>query len=214
MFSSVFVKIILCYTILGDNMKEIIIASKNQGKIREYKQLLEPFGYQVSSLIDYPDFPEIPETGTTFAENAMIKAKAVAMRFSVDCLADDSGLEVMALNGNPGVHSQRYSITGTEADNNQKLLHDLVGHSKRIAQYVCSIVYYNVNTGFTSFEDTVSGIIIDTPRGHNGFGYDPYFYLPEFGVTMAEVNPDFKNKISHRGKALNQLLHWLARENR
>lgn len=191
-------------------MKEILIASRNKGKIREYRQILTPLGYHVSSLIDYPDFPDIPETGTTFTDNAMIKAQAVAKHFSIDCLADDSGLEVMALNGKPGVLSQRYSKAGTELANNQKLIDELRGQSDRRARYICVIVYYNTKIGFTIFEDTVSGQIIDMPKGDNGFGYDPYFYMPKWNMTMAEANPDFKNTISHRGKAIKKLLSWLA----
>jgi XTP/dITP diphosphohydrolase len=191
-------------------MKEIMIASKNVGKINEYRSMLTPLGYRVFSLIEKKDAVDIEETGKTFSENAMIKAVAVSDRFHMPCLADDSGLEVLALGGAPGVHSQRYSKEGTTKENNKKLIANLQGKSDRRARFVCAIVFYSPERGFKSFEGSIDGEIIDTPMGHNGFGYDPHFYLPEFQKTMAELPIEIKNSISHRGRALRQLMTYLS----
>jgi XTP/dITP diphosphohydrolase len=191
-------------------MNEILIATKNPGKLKEYQMMLEPLGYRVLSLLEVPDFPDIPETGSTFAENALLKARAVSTRFQMPCLADDSGLEVEALGGDPGVHSQRYSPEGIPAFNNAKLIRNLQGKTDRKARFVCVIAYFDLSSGYRTFEGTVEGEIVDLPRGTNGFGYDPHFYLPAFGKTMAELAPDVKNTLSHRGKALRKIIDSLS----
>ena len=134
--------------IIHENMNEILIASQNPGKIREYRAMLEPLGYVVRSLLDYPDFPEIAETGSTFSENARLKAEAVSRRFRMPCLADDSGLEVEALGGCPGVRSQRYSPEGTAPENRAKLLFELQGKTDRRARFVCVIVHLSEEGDF------------------------------------------------------------------
>ena len=195
-------------------MNEILIASQNPGKIREYRAMLEPLGYVVRSLLDYPDFPEIAETGSTFAENARLKAEAVFRRFRMPCLADDSGLEVDALGGRPGVFSQRYSSEGTAPENRAKLLAEMQGKKDRRARFVCVIVHHSEESGFREFRGTCEGEILSSPKGSNGFGYDPLFFLPEKGKTMAELPEAEKNAISHRGKALTQLLLALRESGR
>lgn len=191
-------------------MKEIILASMNKGKIEEYRAMLEPIGYHVQSLLDYEQVPEIAETGSTFAENAMIKAKAVSALFGIPCLADDSGLEVLALHNAPGVHSQRYSPEGIPKTNNELLIRNLKGKNDRRARFVCVIVYYSNATGYQTFEGSLNGEIVDTPTGRNGFGYDPHFYVPEYHKTLAELPMQLKNSISHRGRALRKLMAWLS----
>lgn len=195
-------------------MKEILIASKNPGKVREYRAMLEPLGYSVRSLLDFPDFPDIPENGSTFSENARLKAAAVSGRFHMPCLADDSGLEVDALGGRPGVFSQRYSPEGTASANRIKLLAEMQGRANRKARFVCVIVFQAEGEVPREFRGTCDGEILTAPRGINGFGYDPLFFLPESGKTMAELPESEKNRISHRGKALKGLLDSLREPGR
>jgi len=171
-------------------------------------------GFRVLSLLDEPAFPDIPETGSTFAENARLKAEAVSGRFHLPCLADDSGLEVEALGGEPGVHSQRYTPEGIPAMNNAKLIQKLQGATHRRARFVCVIVYYEEDRGYRTFEGSLEGEIVDLPQGTNGFGYDPHFFVAAYGKTMAELSMDEKNTISHRGKALRKLIDALSGEGR
>jgi XTP/dITP diphosphohydrolase len=200
----------------------VVIATRNKGKVREMAELFKRRGFDVRSLDDYSGIPEIEETGSTFFENALIKAQTVADLLQVPVLADDSGLVVEALGGEPGVLSARYAGEhANDADNNAKLLRELasrlthpadklgIGHppvwSK--AEFVCSIVLVDpVRTQNARFEGRCPGYILGEARGSNGFGYDPYFYLPEFGQTMGELSLEEKNKISHRAKALRQLI--------
>lgn len=200
----------------------VVIATRNKGKVREIAELFKRRNLIIRSLDDYEGIPEIEETGSTFYENALIKAATVAHLLHVPVLADDSGLVVDALDGEPGVYSARYAGEhANDADNNAKLLQSLslrlthpsdklgVGHplvwSK--AEFVCSLVLVDPDRRQNArFEGRCQGYILGEARGHNGFGYDPYFYLPEFGKTMAELSLEEKNKISHRAKALRQLI--------
>ncbi|MDF2925241.1 MAG: XTP/dITP diphosphatase [Paenibacillaceae bacterium] len=200
----------------------VVIATRNKGKVREMEDLFKKRGFDVRSLNDYEGIPEIEETGSTFFENALIKAHAVAHLLGVPVLADDSGLEVEGLGGEPGVISARYAGEhATDAENNAKLLRELssrlthlsyklgVGHPPvwSAAEFVCSIVLVDpMRRKNARFEGRCAGYILGEARGHNGFGYDPYFYLPEYGQTMAELTLEEKNKISHRAKALRQLI--------
>ncbi|MDF2717041.1 MAG: purine phosphatase [Paenibacillus sp.] len=205
--------------------KELVIATRNAGKAREFASLFEPLGITVHSLNDYPDIPDIVEDGETFAANALIKAKAVAERLGVPALADDSGLCVDALDGRPGVYSARFAGAGAkDADNNAKLLRELDllvkdgripaesavadGREVRLlskARFVCALALYEPHSHPLQVEGQCEGVIIDTPIGANGFGYDPLFYIPEFGQTMAELPMERKNAISHRARALYKL---------
>jgi len=189
-------------------MKEIIIATKNAGKAREFKRIFNDDEFVLKTLLDFPDFPEIRETGTTFAENATIKAHAVMERFNLPTIADDSGLQVDALYGQPGIYSARYAGDHNDAANNAKLLCELGGiaKEKRTARFVSTLVFASPkNDKDLVVEGEVKGLIDTLPRGNDGFGYDPLFYLPELKKTMAEITLDQKNQISHRGQAIKKL---------
>lgn len=188
--------------------KEILIATRNQGKAKEFEALFQEKGYKVKTLLDYPDIPDVEETGTTFEENARLKAETIAKEFQTIVLADDSGLKVDALNGQPGVYSARYAGEAkSDASNNAKLLHELYDVKKedRGAQFHCTLVLASPNKASLVVEGEVEGEIGTIPRGDNGFGYDPLFYVPELNKTMAELNSEEKNKVSHRAKAIEKL---------
>ena len=192
--------------------KEIVLASGNPGKLREFRQMLEPAGYRVVPQSDY-QVSEADEPYFTFVENALAKARHVARQTGKPALADDSGLCVNVLGGRPGVLSARYAGEPTSDDrNNALLIHELSGIADRAANYYCVLVYVR------SADDPQPviadgrwfGKIIDQPKGTNGFGYDPYFWIPEFGKTAAELSPEEKNSHSHRGLALRALLEKLS----
>lgn len=190
--------------------KVIVVASGNQGKINEFKEMLEPEGYTVKSLSDFPDMPEVEETGTTFHDNAIIKAQAVTDRYGITAISDDSGLEIDALDKKPGVMSARWLGHDTSYDvKNQKVL-DLLKYKKdRTCRYVCAIAITRVNEEPVVFEDTVECEVALEAKGSNGFGYDPIIYYAPSGKTMAEMSKEEKNSISHRGKAVRKLEAWL-----
>lgn len=183
-------------------MSRLVIATKNPGKAREVAEILAEMPYEVVSLADYPDAPEVEETGSTFVENAVIKAVAYARFTGELTLADDSGLEVDALGGAPGVLSSRFAPTDEER--NRKLLDLLkdLPDERRTARFRCAIAIAHPEGGAKTREGTVEGAIARQPRGEHGFGYDPVFYLPDLDRHMAELTPAEKNAISHRGKAL------------
>lgn len=196
-------------------MKKIFVASKNKGKISEIKSYLAPIGYEIFSMIDTPGIQDIEETGSTFEENAVIKAKAVYDVVKVPVLADDSGLEVDLLNGRPGVYSARFSGEGaTVRKNNEKLLEELgeSDFSERTARFRCVIVLYD-GMSERSFDGTCEGNITFYLKGTNGFGYDPLFMPKGYSLTFGELDLDIKNRISHRGKALASLKKFLELEN-
>ena len=190
--------------------KVIVVASGNQGKIREFKEMLEPEGYTVKSLSDFPDMPEVEETGTTFHDNAIIKAQAVTDRYGITAISDDSGLEIDALDKKPGVMSARWLGHDTSYDvKNQKVLDLLKDKKDRTCRYVCAIAITRVNEEPVVFEDTVECEVALEAKGSNGFGYDPIIYYAPSGKTMAEMSKEEKNSISHRGKAVRKLEAWL-----
>lgn len=189
-------------------MKKIVIASGNPGKLREIRRILEPMEFSVVPQSDF-GVPECPEPHVTFIENCLAKARHAALHTGLPALADDSGICVDALNGAPGVYSARYAgEPKSDQRNNEKLIAALAGESNRKAHYYCVIVLVQHPDDPQPLiaEGSWHGEIIDTPRGENGFGYDPYFFLPEFGKTGAELDPDHKNAISHRGQALEILV--------
>ena len=186
-------------------MVRIVLASRNEKKLRELRALLADAPVQVLSLADFPDAPEVEETGATFAENAEIKARAAALATGLVALADDSGLEVDALDGRPGVLSNRFA--GPDASDLDKCLLVLdmmkeVPDDRRSARFRAAVAIASPDRSLWIVEGACGGVIAREPRGEHGFGYDPIFFLPEFGRTMAELTPDEKNSISHRGKAL------------
>jgi XTP/dITP diphosphohydrolase len=196
-------------------MKKLVLASSNPGKLREFRQMLEPLGIEVVPQADL-GIPDAEEPHDTFVENALAKARHAAVRSRLPAMADDSGICVSALAGAPGVRSARYSDEdGPAADreqqdqrNNAKLIASLKEKRDRRAHYVCVIVVVRgpVDPQPLIAEGTWNGEIIDRPRGENGFGYDPYFLLPDLGLTAAELPPEQKNVVSHRGKALRRLI--------
>lgn len=189
---------------------KVILASNNKNKIREMSQILEPFGMEVISQRDAGADFEVEENGTTFRENAEIKAAAVFERLNVPVIADDSGLMVDALGGAPGVYSHRYAgENATDKDRCQKLLSELsdVPEEKRTARFVCEICFIDEKGERHFFTGKCEGIIGTEENGENGFGYDPVFYAD--GVSLAEMTDDEKNSISHRGEALRLMKKYL-----
>lgn len=196
-------------------MTRIVLASKNRGKIREIGHLLEDMPVELLSPDTFEGMPAVTEDGLTFLDNALKKAKQVSEYTGEIALADDSGLEVDFLDGRPGVHSARYSGEhATDADNNSKLLKELAGvpPEKRGAGFVCALALHYPDGRHESFEGRWRGIIHDAPLGTGGFGYDPVFYLPEYGLTVAQLPLDEKNSISHRARALDKLRRYLQDE--
>ncbi len=185
---------------------DLIISSNNKNKINEIKKLLSSLDINVLSLSDINFNEEILETGSTFSQNSYIKAKTIFDKYHMPVIADDSGLEVEALGGKPGVYSHRYAGEDcNDTANNLKLIEELNGVLNRNANYTCDICYINKDGQVKHSTGKCYGIICNNPKGENGFGYDPYFYIESLGKTMAELDMDEKNKISHRAKALNQL---------
>ncbi|ARW07767.1 XTP/dITP diphosphatase [Bacillus atrophaeus] len=193
-------------------MKEAIIATHNPGKVKEFKDILAPKGYDVKSLADIGFLEEIEETGHTFEENAVLKAEAVAKAVNKMVIADDSGLSVDNLGGSPGVYSARYA--GEQKDdmaNINKVLQELKGIEKeqRTARFRCALAVSIPGEETKTVEGHVEGYIAEEPKGENGFGYDPIFIVKDKDKTMAELTSDEKNKISHRANALKKLSQLL-----
>lgn len=186
----------------------LVVATRNQGKSAEIRSFLEGFPVDVRDLNDFGPIPEVREDGQTFEENAYKKASFTAKILGFPALADDSGLEVEALGGGPGVCSARYAgPNGTDAENNAKLLRELAGVSNRRAHFRC-VLSLAVPTGFAlTYEAACEGIVLDAPRGEGGFGYDPLFHYPPLGKTFAEMSMAEKLQVSHRGRALKELKH-------
>ncbi len=183
---------------------QLLIASANQGKVAEYRELLEGLECDLLSVQDAGISGDVEETGQTYEENARLKAVTCAARSGLVTLADDSGLEVDALGGEPGVRSARYAGPGaTDAQRVAYLLEKLkdVPQERRGARFVCVIAIAVPDGGVTFCRGECPGAIVIEPRGGRGFGYDPAFFLPELGVTMAELTPEMKNRLSHRGRA-------------
>jgi XTP/dITP diphosphohydrolase len=190
---------------------QVVFASGNAGKVAEMQQLLAPVGFELKSLQDF-GLDGAEETATSFVENALIKARAAAAATHLPAIADDSGLVVPALNGEPGVYSARYAgEDGNDTANNQKLLNEMTQQEDRSAHFFCCLVFLQHETDPTpkiAF-GRWDGEILRQPRGNSGFGYDPLFYLPDAKATAAELAPTEKNKLSHRGKACQALLAQL-----
>lgn len=185
--------------------RKIIFATGNQDKMKEIRMILENLGIPVSSMKEAGIDVDIVEDGTTFEENAMIKAEAIAKLTDAIVLADDSGLEIDYLNKEPGIYSARYAGTDTSYEiKNNLLLQRLEGvpDEKRTARFVCAIAAVFPDGSKETVRGTIEGRIGYEIAGEHGFGYDPIFYLPEYGCTTAELDPEKKNEISHRGKAL------------
>lgn len=187
-------------------MKEVIFASRNAGKVEEVRHILKTGNIKIVSLLGIEAAPEIIESGTTFEENARIKAEVIYEAFRVPVISDDSGLAVEQLNGRPGVYSARYAgENATDEENNIKLLGELSGFPEpHNAKFVCSAVYYD-GENWLSTQGEIAGRVLKSPKGQNGFGYDPLFLPSGYNTTTAEMGSDLKNKISHRAVAFNKL---------
>ena len=191
-------------------MKDIMIATSNKGKVRAYKSLLEPLGYTVHDLSEL-DPIEIDENGSTFQENALIKAKSIKDKCNMIVIADDSGLEIDALNKEPGIHSARYLEGHDYSYKNKVLLERMKGKTDRTARFVCAIALCD-ETGDHLFTGVMEGKINDQAAGDNGFGYDPIFLVEQFGKTSAQLTMEQKNSVSHRGITTRELLAYLKGE--
>ncbi len=188
-------------------MKTIVLASGNQGKLREFAQILAAFQVVPQSQFNVPD---VEETGLSFVENALIKARNAAQHTGLPAISDDSGIEIDALKGAPGIYSARFAGVGASDEDNNRLLLDklkAVPDDQRTARYHCVIVYmHHANDPMPLIcQGTWEGRILQVPRGENGFGYDPLFYVPTHDCASAELPPAVKNQLSHRGQALRAL---------
>lgn len=195
-------------------IQELIIATTNVGKTEEFRELMKELPVEIKSLTDYPEIEAPQENGRTFAANARIKAQHYARLTGLPCLADDSGLEVQALEGAPGVRSARYAgEEATDADNNQLLLHNMKFQVKRACRFRCALCVA-LPTGKVVYETDgiCDGMLLHEPLGKNGFGYDPLFWSTELHKGLGEAEPAEKNKISHRGKAVKKLVSMWSKK--
>lgn len=193
---------------------KLVIATKNPHKLKEIKEILNFSKVQIFSLNDFKNFPEIKETGKTFYENAYIKAKAINRYTNLPALADDSGLEVKALNYEPGIYSARYAgKNASDSERIKKLLNKMKGipFERRKARFVCCMVFIDGRKIFNA-TGFCEGYIATRPAGRNGFGYDPVFYIPDIGKTLAQLAPEQKNIISHRANAVKKIREILIQE--
>ncbi len=191
-------------------MAYIVAATANLHKVDEYRKLLEGQNVELKSLLDYPGFPGVEENGRSFIENAGIKALAACKYCDVPAFADDSGLEVEALDGRPGIYSARYAPTDKERI--ARLLDEMKGQTNRRARFVCAIAIAINGEVIESFEGEIKGTIVDAPRGESGFGYDPVFQPDGYDQTFGEMAPELKNRISHRANAFKLAMEFVEDE--
>jgi XTP/dITP diphosphohydrolase len=199
---------------INQAMTKLLLATNNKGKAREYQALLAGIPYEIVTLSECGIITEVDETGQTFEENAALKATTFAKESGLLTLADDSGLEVDALGGEPGVRSHRYAgENASEADRNNVLLDNLQGvpETKRTARFRCVIAIAKPDGKVKLFSGECRGLITTAPRGNHGHGYDPVFYIPELGKTMAELTLEEKNRVSHRSRAAEKAKKALKR---
>lgn len=191
-------------------MKQIMIATGNMHKVAEFKRMLAPLDYEVKSLADLQETITIEENGTSFQENALIKARAIHDCLGIAVVSDDSGLVVNAMNGAPGIYSARFMGEDTSYTvKNQAIIDAVNQHTDRGAKFVCAIAYIEENGNEHVFTGVVEGEIAKESIGEKGFGYDPIFFYPPYQTTLANVSEDMKNKVSHRGRALAQLVTYM-----
>lgn len=191
-----------------------VVATSNKGKLKEIIEILKPFCFEVKSMAEIGFYDDIEENGSSFEENALIKARTIAKEVdNAIVMADDSGLEVDFLNGAPGIYSARYAgENATDSMKINKLLKELdnIEYEKRTARFVCAIAVVFPDGREFTVRGTCEGIITFEPRGANGFGYDPIFFIPQFNKTISEINSSEKNSISHRGNALKEMVKKLG----
>lgn len=201
---------------MPDAPLQIVFATRNLGKVRELASLTAHLPLDIRPATDWPDFPDIPETGDTFAENAALKARAAAAFAGCAALADDSGLEVDALDGAPGVRSARYSDPGATPQRNTDLLLSRIRSvpwPERTARFRCVMAFFDPTGGGADpiqlTEGICRGYILEAPKGSGGFGYDPVFYTPRWAKTFAEIPLELKNTVSHRARAMARMADYL-----
>lgn len=195
-------------------MKQIMLATANAHKAEEFAAMLKPLGYTVKTLLDLEEAIEIEETGTSFEENALIKARVIHERLGIEVIADDSGLAVNALDGAPGIYSARFMGRDTSYDvKNQYIIDQCKDVNDRGCQFICAIAYVTADGREYVFTGVVEGLVADHIEGEGGFGYDPMFYYPPYKTTLANVSEEQKNKVSHRGRALAKLIAFMEKEN-
>ena len=195
-------------------MQKLLVATGNSHKTDEIRAILGE-DYVVSDLKAHPDLPEVEETGTTFLENATLKAVEVSKQVDGLILSDDSGLEVDALGGEPGVYSSRYAgEAGNDAANNKKLLHELQGEDSRTARFRCVMVLAQDGEVLASFDGAVEGRMLGELHGEGGFGYDPLFVPDGYDQTFSQLSEGIKNQLSHRAVAMEKVVAWLAASSR
>ena len=191
-------------------MQDLLVATGNSHKTAEIRAILGA-GYVVSDLKAHPELPEVEETGSTFLENATLKAVEISKQVEGLILSDDSGLEVDALGGEPGVYSSRYAgEAGNDAANNKKLLHELQGKDNRKARFRCVMVLAQDGEVLTSFDGAVEGRMLSELHGEGGFGYDPLFVPDGYDQTFSQLSEGIKNQLSHRAVAMQKVVAWLA----
>lgn len=192
-------------------MKKILLATTNKGKLNDVKEILKGADVEILSFLNFDDYPTVEETGKTFLENAELKVKAAFEKYGIQSIGDDSGLEAFQLNGEPGIYSARYAgEDGNDEKNNLKLISKLSDYPEpHPGRFVCAAVYFD-GKEFKSTIGEIRGSIIKTPRGSNGFGYDPLFIPDGYSRTMAELSHEEKNKISHRLNAFKELKRFLV----
>ncbi|AMO86279.1 Non-canonical purine NTP pyrophosphatase [Solibacillus isronensis B3W22] len=193
-------------------MKQVVIATKNKGKAKDFEALFGPFGYEVVTMFEVAPDVEIEETGTTFEENAILKAETLAKMLGQIVIADDSGLAIDTLNGEPGVYSARYAGDHDDEANMVKVLENMkdVPEDQRTARFCCALAIAGPNMETKTVFGTCEGMIAYEKKGTNGFGYDPIFYVPALEKHMAELSAEEKGAISHRGNAIRKLALQLA----
>ena len=199
--------------------RAVLLATSNPGKLRDFAGAAAPYGVTIATIPNFSSLPQVVEDGITFEENVRKKAESYSLALPGELvLADDSGLEIAALGGAPGVHSARYAAdephtaecNSDDEANNSRVLHELKGvtEQKRTARFVCVLAVARDGHALHTFRGTAEGIILDAPRGKNGFGYDPLFYFPQIGKTFAELSAEEKARYSHRGAAFRAFLEW------
>ena len=202
--------------------RTVLLATSNPGKLRDFAGAAAPYGITIANIPQFASLPEVVEDGATFEENARKKAESYSLAVPGELvLADDSGLEIDALGGAPGVHSARYAAnkphkaecnTDDEA-NNARVLRELKGvpEQRRTARFICVLAVARDGQTLHSFRGTAEGVILDAPRGNNGFGYDPLFFFPAIQKTFAQLDSEEKSRYSHRGAAFRRFLQWMDR---
>jgi XTP/dITP diphosphohydrolase len=191
-------------------MKQILLATTNKGKLKDVKEILKDLDIEIICFLDFEDYPDVEETGKSFLENAELKAKSAFKKYGIASIGDDSGLESFQLNGEPGIYSARYAgENSSDEKNNFKLISKLSDYPEpHKGRFVCAAVYYD-GEKYESAIGEIRGSIIKSPRGKNGFGYDPLFIPDGYDKTMAELPHEEKNKISHRLNAFKELKKFL-----